>query len=333
MYRLAFLSIILLLLSACVPVDSGDTTTDPAMRALKAQAEMTGTAQANEAIAQAATVTAVVALDKSEREIKQAEKRLQIKETENAIENIKSTATAGVATMQAGYATSTSQAYSGAATQAAIIEETKNRQEEAEYQRTMSRFWATFVPISLVLLAGILLIIAGGFFWKVTDVTIAKLSTKETRFGMFALESDSGGKQTWKALAGVSQEIHRFKKLNEEPRPIDVRDIGNSGNTLSSPVDRGDNTTTALVTRWVEESEQKLGANSNRLLGVRELENLYADQFERASKALQSLGFIQAQPGKGTYLVGKYQCLFDLHTALQQREIKIRPSPTLAIGD
>lgn len=335
MYRCCvFLIFVLLFLSACVPVT--DSSGDPAMRALKAQAEMTGTAQANAERSAKATITAAVALEKSQQEIDQQYARLAIKETEHALVNGIATATAGVATMQAGFATSTSEAYSGMATRTALEEIASTKRKDEEFQRAMKEFWAWFLPVVIFVVGSILLIIGGMFLYNLATRYLDRLERhgtyKETRFGIMVWDPDENGYYHQRMIAGTSQDFYRPRQdLNRLEKP-EVTDLGNSGNVLSSPIPKSDNTTTALVMRLVEESEQRLGGSSNKLLGYRDL-GWYADQWERAVKALQSLGIARAQQGKGTYLVGEYECLFDLHTALQQRKIKIRPSPTPSGGD
>lgn len=309
--------VLFVLVAACVPVE-GDPNTD----LLVAAARQTATAQARAEVAQAATVTAAVAMNQEERAIKQAERRLAIRITENAIMNEQATATAGAATLTAGQATSTMQAVSGAATATAIVSAT-----EMERQRTEFLTW--FIPVAIFCLAAGLGAVLLTFLWRWLDAQLIwhdrQNSAIPNKFGITVWEPDGSGGVKPRFLATVATQSTRYRDIPAIQEPS-VQALGPSRDVLISPTPKADNTTQELALKLVEDAERVELPSSNRIPGHREI-GWYPNDWQRVVSALEAMGLVKGTPGKGTFLVGRYACLDDLHTALTKREIHIRPAP------
>jgi len=321
--------LLLLSLAACVPIDSMQST-DPNTDRLVAEARITATAQAQMEKMRAATVTAAVELDKSDREIKQAERQLALRVTENAVMNSQSTATAGAATLQAGQATSIQQAVSGAATQTAIGLEVAKAQRQDEIDRQQQEFLAWFIPVAVF----VLVVLGFGtlfyFLWQLLPSLITWLDRRQSaipnKYGITVWKWNEQSQQVEPDfLATVALQNVRYRNIPESTQ-LSVRPLGASGMVLSSPPEKLDRSTQGLALRLVEDAEKIEPPASARIPGHRELQ-WDSEPWQKVIRALAAIGLVDGQQGKGTFLVGRYECLDDLHTALSTGKLILRPVP------
>lgn len=324
---------ILFLMTACLPYQE---TGDPAMRALAAQAEQTGTARAVAIRNQAATVTAEVAMDRSQRAIDQAMQRLAIEQTSQAISEARASSTAAVATLQAGLATSTSQAISGAATQTAVSLEVQARIRQDAIARERDEFLSWFVPVSIFVSA----IALGGaliyFLWLLLpDILVwidRRQSIRESRYGVAIWRYDPDSDQVIPHYNSFGIVMHKDPELNR-PRQLldqDARpsawDIGKSV-SISRPENQ---TTQALAIRLMQDACQVEPPSSNRIPGHRELSGWLPERWQRVVNALKTAGIAQRE-GNAIRLVDGY-CLDRLYAELYAHKIHLRPSPSPCPG-
>jgi hypothetical protein len=169
----------------------------------------------------------------------------------------------------------------------------------------------------------------GVFGYRMLDWTIEWIDRRkamyETAYGLVVWKRDENSGQYEPYLLSEPQnDPVRSRSLPTRSEIGGVERLTASGSVLSSASRHPDNSTAGLALYIVRESMRRNGKGSDEILSWRQLD-ITSDKWQRAMAAMKAMNLVETQPGSGTHLVGR--TLYQMETALEHSEIKLRPAP------